>query len=57
MLKVKLGAFGWAEALRRDAKQSQWRGGAAAAAAELDDYLARMGVRWVAAAEAVTQAV
>ena len=47
MLKVKLGAFGWAEAVRRDAKESQWRGGAAAAAAELDAYLERMGVRWV----------
>lgn len=45
MLKVKLGAFGWAEAVRRDAKQSQWKGGAAAAAAELDAYLERMGVR------------
>lgn len=47
MLKVKLGAFGWAEAVRRDAKESQWRGGAAAAAAELDSYLERMGVRCV----------
>lgn len=44
MLKVKLGAFGWAEALRRDASVSQWKGGAAAAAAELDTYLERMGV-------------
>lgn len=46
MLKVKLGAFGWSEAVRRDAKASQWRAGAAAAAAELDAYLERMGVRW-----------
>lgn len=45
MLKVKLGAFGWAEAVRRDAKAQQWKGGAAAAAAELDSYLERMGVR------------
>ena len=45
MLKVKLGAFGWAEAVRRDAKESQWKGGAAAAAAELDAYLERMGVK------------
>lgn len=45
MLKVKLGAFGWAEAVRRDAKEPQWKGGAAAAAAELDAYLERMGVR------------
>lgn len=46
MLKVKLGAFGWAEAVRRD-QGGQWRGhGAASAMAELDEYLERMGVRW-----------
>jgi hypothetical protein len=45
-LKLKLGAWGWAEAVRRDARGAQWAGdGAAAAMAELDDYLARMGVR------------
>jgi hypothetical protein len=46
MLKIKLGAFGWAEAVRRD-QGGQWRGhGAASAMAELDEYLERMGVRW-----------
>eukprot|EP00882_Tetradesmus_deserticola_P028877 GHRQ01032193.1.p1 GENE.GHRQ01032193.1~~GHRQ01032193.1.p1 ORF type:complete len:127 (-),score=30.55 GHRQ01032193.1:415-738(-) len=46
MLKIKLGAFGWAEAVRRD-QSGQWRGhGAASAVAELDEYLERMGVRW-----------
>jgi hypothetical protein len=45
MLKIKLGAFGWAEAVRRD-QGGQWRGhGAASAMAELDEYLERMGVR------------
>lgn len=45
-LKLRLGSFGWAEAVRRDGRASQWRGsGAVAAVAELDDYLERMGVR------------
>lgn len=46
MLKIKLGAFGWAEAVRRGPASRQWRGsGAAAAVADLDEYLERMGVR------------
>lgn len=49
MLKVKLGAFGWHEALRRELKAPRAPGAAAAAAGaaadDLEDYLERMGVR------------
>lgn len=47
MLKVKLGAFGWNEAVRRERRQARAVTAAAAGggemAAELSDYLGRMG--------------
>jgi hypothetical protein len=50
MLKAKLGAFGWAEAVRRERKAPRSAAAAAAGdmAAELTEYLERMGVRCVA---------
>jgi hypothetical protein len=48
MLKAKLGAFGWAEAVRRERKAPRSAAAVAAGdmAAELSEYLERMGVRW-----------
>jgi hypothetical protein len=46
MLKHKLGAFGWHEAIRREPTTSR-RPAEDPLAAGLDEYLARMGVRWV----------
>lgn len=48
MLKIKLGAFGWAEAVRRERRPARPAAGSAGAemAADLSDYLERMGVRW-----------
>jgi hypothetical protein len=42
MLKLKLGAFGWHEALRREQRHYE---GTAEVVAELDEYLERMGIR------------
>ena len=42
MLKLKLGAFGWHESVRREQRHYE---GAAEVVAELDDYLERMGIR------------
>lgn len=51
MLKMKLGAFGWHEAVRRERKPPRAAGAAAAQdmRADLQDYLERMGVRWALA--------
>ena len=45
MLKLKLGAFGWHEAVRRERKATRTAAVGVDAAADLQDYLERMGVR------------
>lgn len=60
-LKVKLGAFGWAETIRRDLRLPGGAAGGAtpatAQAGELDDYLQRMGVDNAAARSRLTAAL
>lgn len=49
MLKVKLGQFGWHEAVRREQRAPRLAAVTSEQAADLQDYLERMGVRWGAA--------
>lgn len=46
---MKLGAFGWHEAVRREQKGPRFAAATSEQAADLHDYLERMGVRWAGA--------